>query len=164
MTKKINIAIIGFTKCGTHSLEHYLKKKYPKSIVERTESTYEITKKHKILKPYWSADKSKPYFCEWKIMAITRNPIDRIHSLHQHCPDLKGLPVKELLTKKVECDCNYAKYVKTFEEREGVKVEVVRLEDMVKLKDFPHSNISKNQIKWSKKDYDYVNQFLTRHG
>jgi len=159
MSKPINIAIIGFTKCGTNSLERYLRKKYRRSIVMRTDSVYVSTIKWKALKNQYH---------NWRLIAITRNPIDRIHSMAQYYPELRDMTLKEIIDSKeilpevnnVIEQCNYEKHIKIFEEKYDVKVEVVKLEDMIKLSDFPRLQVTEDTIKWSEEDYEYIKNRL----
>ncbi len=158
MKRPKNIVIVGFTKCGTRSLEHYLYKKhgkYRKFSVIRTENTYEETKKGFLLKNVWA---------DWKVMAITRKPIDRIHSAHQTLPGWQDHTIEELINSELITQSHYDFYIKKLAKKYGVEVDVVRLEDMIKLPDFPHINESPEKNKWSKEDYDKVQNALDKAG
>lgn len=163
------IAVIGFSKCGTMSMVGYMKNKFPEATVSRPENIY--------------VDHRGPHeqekWHEMDVIAITRNPIDRIQSSIRYWPQVRklyddgGIPkllsgVKNYINvgfrDPIE-QSNYDKYIRLFEKQHACHVKVYKFEDMIKDKEFPHINESPDStFKLTKDDRTEIQKRLDEAG
>lgn len=123
--------VIGFSKCGITSLKRYLGCANPE-IAYRDDGIDDYLRNYSDCTPH----------------IITRDPVKRVWSAYNYFPILRQMSFEKFLDHRgrewqgVGCDdvidaCDYEKYVDRWR---PYGVVVHRLEDMVRLPDFPHIN------------------------
>ena len=145
---KINYVVVGFPKCGQVSADKYLRDKYPDT-PRRAELAWRddgISKWTNIIRGHTFQipdGEIRPYF-------VTRDPIERIWSAylffgHQTIGDYPTYLINRLYQPYGEgnpiMQSNYEKWLKPWQEYHP---KVVELEDLNKIYDFPHMNITKD--------------------
>lgn len=164
---KAKHAIIGFPKCGTMSMLEYIKNKYGEQVT-RPENIYMTPRDmHKVQD--WST---------YKCWAITRNPLNRIMSGIRYFTELRQLSVKDVLDgkgfkpqnyenvgfKNAIYQSDYHYFAVKFQEKYGVRIGMVKFEDMIKEKTFPHINESKEKRVFTQEDKDLITDRLKSAG
>jgi len=146
---KRQIHIIGFPKCGSSSLRHYLRLRYPKMEIASFPSS-------SLYHPDWETlTKNRCSDPTVLSVIITRNPIERIWSaywwsqkwkttdmihptfeefLHWEPPDRDWRYVSSGLVDPIDC-CDYEKYMKKAYKYNPI---ILRFEDMIKNPNFPN--------------------------
>lgn len=135
-----HLIIVGFPKCGTVSLEKYLKRKYPEPDTSVVRFEYA-----------WKREGAKA--CEEKHsnkrpVIIVRNPVDRIWSAFRYFEFYKKMSLEEFLKNKVDHDgrlgtgdpIECSDYQKWIDKWMHLNPIVVKLETMIVLGNFPNEN------------------------
>lgn len=146
---KDKYVILGFSRCGTTALSHYLKCGHP-------EIGYNGTEEY--LKNY---SQCTPVF-------LTRHPVDRIWSMYNYHNYFMNYTFEDFLNFKNPLwhgvgmnDCieqsDYDKYIEPFKEFGAL---VYRLEDMIRMPDYPKDHRGQSSKKIPKKYRDMVEDKL----
>ncbi len=133
-----HFCIIGMPKCGTVSLEQYLKERFPGQEARRIEQVW---------KGNIEEVKEKRNPSEWHYVIILRDNVERIWSGYHYFQMAKTMTLEAYLKYELANtrmgvsnpikQADYSHWLKVWESLEPI---VVTLEDMMKLDGFPHSN------------------------
>lgn len=132
-------AIIGFPKCGTVSLEEYLKRDKKNEVIRVVPEIAWLPNAHRTYKAYYS---------EYTPVLITRDPFDRLWSAYRFYTFFHGVTWEEFLNgndpryhfigcSKIKGKWDYTPHINRFAEWNPL---VFSLEEMQKRPDFPHNN------------------------
>jgi hypothetical protein len=134
-----NICIVGIPKCGTVSLETYLKERFPDKEVRRIEQ---------IWKGKEGIEKALDKFPDWHYVIILRDNSERIWSNYYFFQMNKTMTLEEYLNFHSDIfkrlgesnpikQGNYGHWLKIWSK---VNPIIITLEDAKQLENFPHEN------------------------
>ncbi len=163
-----HLAVVGFPKCGTVSLEKYLKRKFPEPQISVVRFEY-AWKRHGV-KAYEEKHSNK------RPVIIVRNPVDRILSAFRYFEFYKKMSLEEFLKDKVDHDgrlgtgdpiecSDYQKWINKWMHLDPI---VVKLETMRALGNFPNENPTEGRAgEWPtlrKEDTELITNELQKKG